>query len=284
MTSSLRLLWTADTAPAPLGMAVAREGGRVLVWHGRQGLFLFDSRGNLLADRVPFPDLSAAACAGDGSHVAAISASGHLCFSGHDLLPRWERTLSQGLAVAVDSFGDRIAAADAAGRLHLFDAHGQELWHTSWPRPLRYLSFVAEATVLVGSSDFGLVMCCDSHGTGLWRDTPLTHTGSLSVSGDGAVIALARFSEGVRCYGIRQGQATSLPGTAPCRLADVSYDGRTFLTVGLDDRVCLRDVQGSVQAEWMPPARPVAVALSTLGDRVVVALDDGKIQTLERRH
>jgi hypothetical protein len=197
-----------------------------------------------------------------------------------ELSPVWERTLPKGVAVAVDSFGDHVAAADAAGGLHLFDARGHTLWRTNWPRPLRFLSFLAEAPVLVGSADFGFVACWDERGNCLWRDTPLTQTGSLAVSGDGSVIAQARFSEGVRCYGLRQPQATSLPGTAPCRLADVAYDGRTFLTVGLDDRICLRDARGAVEAEWTPPVRPVAVALSPLADRVVLALADGALQML----
>jgi hypothetical protein len=280
----MRLLWTSETAPAPRGVALTREGSRVLVWHERQGLFLFDARGNSLGQRTPFQDLASAACAGDGTRFAALSASGHLCLVSADLATCWERTIPQGQAVAVDSFGDRIAAADGVGGLHLLDTDGHALWRASWPRSLRFLTFVAEAAVLIGSADFGLVLCCDNLGRCIWRDAPLTHTGTLSASGDGSVIAIARYSEGVRCYGVRQAVAVPLPGTAPCRLADVSYDGHTFLTAGLDDRICLRDGHGTVRAEWTPAARPVGLSLAALGDRAVVAMADGTIQMLECRH
>jgi hypothetical protein len=67
---------------------------------------------------------------------------------------------------------------------------------------------------------------------------------------------------------------------APCRLADVSYDGRTFLTAGLDDRVWLRDADGGVLSEWALPARPVALALSSAGDRASVAMANGSVHVL----
>jgi hypothetical protein len=169
------------------------------------------------------------------------------------------------------------------GGLHLFDYEGQPLWRIACPRPLRFLSFVPEASVVIGSADFGLVVCCGAAGGLLWRDVPVAHTGALAASGDGSVIALACYSDGLCCYGLRQSRPRSLRATAPCRLADVTYDGRTFLTTGLDDRICLRDANGSARAEWTLPARPVTLSLAPLGDRAVVALPDGKIQMLATR-
>jgi hypothetical protein len=283
MSSPIRLLWTAEPASSLQGVALAREGGRLLAWDSRNGLFLYDERGQLITKRSAPAELVSACCSADGSSFAAIAATGLVYSLDKDLSPRWERAIPKGLAIAIDSFGDRLAAADAAGGLHLFDGEGKELWHTTCPRPLRFLTFVAEVAVVIGSADFGLVVCCDGLGRILWRDAPVTHTGSLTASGDGAVVALARYSEGLCCYSVRQSQARTLRATIPCRLADVSYDGKIFLTAGLDDRVCLRDASGNAMMRWEMPSRPAALALSARGERAAVALTNGTIHMLTTR-
>jgi hypothetical protein len=283
MPSPLRLLWTAEVAHSLTGLALAREGGRFLAWDLRHGLYLFDAEGQRLAHCPAPPGMAGAACAADASRVAAVGAAGQVWSFGADLTPRWERTVkAPGVAVALDSFGDRVAVADGAGGLHLFDRDGRPAWRAACLRPLRFLAFVAEAAFVVGSADFGLVACHDHAGRCSWRDAPVAHTGSLAASGDGGVVALACYSEGLYCYGLSRVGARIMSAAAPCRLADVSYDGRTFLTAGLDDRVCLRSTDGTVLADWACPARPVAVALAPLGERAVVALADGRVQALAR--
>lgn len=276
----MRPLWTEAVAPGLQGMAPAREGGRLLAWDGRHGLYLLDNRGRRVEHRPAPAGLVAAASAGDGNSFAAVGNGGQVWMFEKDLMTRWEKPIGHGSAVALDSFGGHVAAADTAGGLSLFDRDGGLLWRVTFPRPLRLLSFVAEAAVVVGSSDFGLLTCLDAGGNSLWRDAPVTHAGSLSVSGDGGVIALACYSDGLCCYGVKQSKVRVV-NAAPCRLADVSYDGRTFLTVGLDDRLCLRDAEGVVKAERALPSRPVAVALTPLGDRVAVALGDGTVMMLQ---
>ena len=93
------------------------------------------------------------------------------------------------------------------------------------------------------------------------RDAPVTHTGSLTINGDGSVVAIARYGDGLCCYGARQSRPRILRAAAPCRLADVSYDGRVFVTASLDDRVSLRDANGIARADWALPARPVGILL-----------------------
>jgi hypothetical protein len=279
----MRVLWSAEAAPSLQGLAMAREGGRILAWDCRRGLFLFDARGHLIQNRSAPAEMMTACCAADGASFAAIGVAGQVWLLDQQLLPRWERAIPQGAAVALDSFGDRVAAADAAGGLHLFDGQGQPLWRSKCPRPLRFLTFVPEVSVLLGCADFGLVLCCDALGRCIWRDAPVTHTGSLAASGNGSVVAQAGYSDGLCCYGVRQARPQALRGTAPCRLADVAYDGRTFLTAGLDDRIALRDENGSIVATETLPARPVALALAPAGDRAAVALMNGTIQMLTTR-
>jgi hypothetical protein len=283
MSAPSQLIWSAEVAPALHGLSLAREGGRVLAWHARHGLFLFDARGLPLGHRPASSKIVGACCAGDGASVAEIDAAGHVSLLGNDLTPRWERPLPQGTAVAMDSFGRRVAAADGSGGLTLFDRKGDTLWRTTWPRPLRYVAFVPELAVLVASADFGLVVCCDTAGRCAWRDAPVTHAGSLAVSGNGGVVALAHYSDGLCCYATSRSHGKDLREAAPCRLADVAYDGKTFLTAGLDHRVFLRDAEGFARAEWELSDRPVGLALSPVADRAAAALANGKVQVWSTR-
>jgi hypothetical protein len=274
----MRLLWSAEAAPALQGLALAREGGRLLAWDARHGLFLFDSRGHRLVHRAPQADTVNACCSGDGASFATLSRSGLVRLLDQELMPRWEQRFPQeGSALALDSFADRIAVADAAGGLHLLDGQGKSVWQVTSPRPLRFVTFIPEVAALFGSADFGLVLCCDALGRCVWRDTPVTHTGSIAASGDGSILAVARYSDGVCCYGLQQNRPHVVRGTAPSRLADVSYDGRFFLTAGLDDRLCLRDATGGELAVQTLPARLAALALAPAGDRAALALANGTI-------
>ncbi len=281
MQFPLRLLWQCDPGPHLAGLALAREGGRLLARDGVGGIHLLDATGRKLAQQTALRGAVASCCASDGKRFGVAGTAGEVWLLGGDLAVRWERALPPPCrAVALDSFGDRLAAADGSGGLHLFDGGGKLLWRVECPRPLHHLAFVAEAAVVLGSADFGFVVCFDAAGHCTWRDTPVVHVGSLAASGDGGAIALACYGDGLYCYGLRQPRPQVLPQAAPCRLADVSYDGRTFLTAGLDERVSLRDASGVARAEWSAPSRPVALALSPAADRVVLALANGTIQAL----
>jgi hypothetical protein len=197
-----------------------------------------------------------------------------------DLNPRWQRSIDQrATAVAVDSFGQRIVVADAEGGLHLFDEAGSILWKNDSPRPLHFLSFVPEKPAIVGSADFGLVVCFEAGGRSLWRDGLVAHIGSLTTNGDGTTIGLACFSEGACCYRLTEGPKARrmLPAVAPCRLLACSYAGDVWLTVGLEPQLSLREAGGSVRAEAPIEGRPVAIALDPLGRHAAVATAEGQL-------
>jgi hypothetical protein len=228
--------------------------------------------------------LTAVACADDGSVAGAGGARGEVWLLDANLLPRWERRLPRPVtALALGSFGERLAAADAAGGVHLFDSSGQTLWQAVSPRPLRFLAFVPEEPVLFGSADLGLVLNFDALGGVRWRDGLVAHVGSLAVTGDGNLLALACFTEGVVTYPAPQRRQRRLPHTAPCRLAALSYAGDFLLTAGLDNRLFLRDRAGSVLGECPVEGTPAALALSPLGDMALVATVEGRVLALACR-
>lgn len=281
----MRLLWS-QTIPAPLrGLILARERATILAWDGQEGLFLFNELGTIQARRPAPAPIAAAGSAEDGSAcIVAGSQSPGLYWLAPDLAPRRQRSLPQrATAVAVEPLGRRVAVADAGGTLHLLDARGQTVWQATTPRPLHHLAFVPEKPILVGAADFGLVLCFGASGECLWRDGLVAHVGSLAVSGDGSCVILACFSDGLYRYSTTGPQQQRISLDAPCQFAALSYSGERFLTVGGQQRVCLRDSKGDLRDQITLEAPVVAVALSSVADYALVGLANGAIHCFETR-
>jgi hypothetical protein len=278
VTGHVQALWSRPVTHPLDGLALARETGCTLTWDAGQALAWWTRAGDRRASWTAPGAVTVAACADDGSLVAAGSEVGQVWLLSADLALRVERPIKARVcALAVDHLGLQIAVADDAGGLRVLDPDGRTVWKTRSPRPLRFLVFIPEAPLLVGSADFGLVCAYDATGKQAWRDGLVAHVGSLSVSGDGGLIALACYTEGVCAYAADRPRADRLPRCAPCRLVAVSYRGSVLVTVGLEGPLAVRDREGVPRAEHPLPAAPVGLALAPLGDRAVVGLPDALV-------
>jgi hypothetical protein len=278
-------LWSLATGAPPCGVALARESNQLLAWDEHHWLYLLSPRGERQAQARPVGALAAAAIADDGSALAVAGTAGEVSRLAPDLSPRWQRALRRpAVAVALDPFGRRLAVSDARGGLLLLDRDGRPLWEVQQPRPLHHLAFVPEAPFLLGAADFGLVVCLDAAtGRVVWRDGLAAHCGALATSGDGEVIVLACFSDGLRRYGRDGGPKGHVTTKEPCRLAALSFDGKLALVAGRANRLLLLDTGGKVHGIHLLERPAVAVALAALGDRAAVALADGGVLALDLR-
>ncbi len=262
----MRPLWS-QTISAPLrGLSLARERDAVLAWDGRDDLFLFNHAGRLQG-QCSSPAVIAAACGAEDGSAYAVGGSREpvVCWLGPDLSPRWQRPLHRGAtAIALEPLGQYVAVADADGTLYLFDRDGQTRWRATTPRPLSHLAFVPEKPLLVGAADFGLVVCFGSAGECLWRDGLVAHVGSLAVRGDGDGLLLACFGDGLYRYRAAGPPPQQILLDAACSRAAVSYAGDRVLTAERDNRVCLRDGDGTRRDPITLDASPVALALGAL--------------------
>jgi hypothetical protein len=280
----MQLLWSQKIAAPLRGLVLARERGWVLAWDATDVLHLWDRLGRRQAHRQAPAALTAAACADDGGSFAAAGEQGQVWLLAPDLTPRWQRAVPRGAAaVALDPFGGHVAVADVAGNLHLFDRRGAAVAQVMTPRPLHHLAFIPEKPVLAASADFGLVACFDADLRCRWRDGLVANVGSLAVSGDGSLIALACFTEGLCCYAADRSQPTRVAQAAPCHLAAVSYAGDMVLTAGLKNQVALRDREGAVQQEFTAEGPVAALALGALGELAVLGLAEGQVVGLAPR-
>ncbi len=275
--------WTQSVASPLRGLRLAREGEAVFAWDGRNDLFLFDRTGKLQAQRPAPSPVVAAGCSEDGhAFVVALSQTPSVCWLAPDLAPLWVRPLSHpATALAVEPLGDRLAVADAGGTLHLIDSRGKSLWQASTPRALHHLTFVPEKAVLVGASDFGLVVCFGSTGECLWRDGLVAHISSLASNGDGSCLLLTCFSDGLVRYRAEEPKQERISLDAACHLASPTYAGDYLLTADRQNRICVRDDKGTIQDQITLDSAVLAASLAALGDSVFVGLANGTLRRLE---
>jgi hypothetical protein len=136
---------------------------------------------------------------------------------------------------------------------------------------------VPAAPYLLGAADYGLVACFDLTGRCHWRDGLVAHIGSLAVSGEGELVVLACYTEGLQRYTAGGANKGRIALAAPGRLAAISYDGGRLLVAGLSDRLDLLDREGRSLAQGNLDLPPAALAVSALGDTAAAALPDGKV-------
>jgi hypothetical protein len=280
-----KTLWSLATGAPACGVALARESGHLLAWDENHWLYLLNARGERQGQSRPLGALSAACIADDGSALATAGPRGEVARLAPDLTARWQRSLRHpAVAVALDPFARLLAVSDAKGGLFVFDRDGRRVWEGQQARPLHHLAFVPEAPLLLGAADFGLVICLDALGGQLvWRDGLPVHCGGLATSGDGERVVLACFSDGLRRYGRGGAGKGHVTTKEPCRLAALTFDGRQALVAGQANRLLRIDLHGKVSGIHLLERPAVALALSALGDRAVVALADGGVRALDLR-
>jgi len=283
--ASMRPEWSLSLGARLRGLELAREKNWLLTWDENHWLYLVKSTGERQGQVRVAGAVSAASCADDGSAYVAVGGKGEVWWLAPDLTQRWQKSLGhKATAVALDPFGQYVAAADAHGGLHLFDRRGRLVFEAQTPRPLQFLAFVPAAPFVIGSADFGLVACFDLAGRCVWRDGLVAHVGSLAVSGDGEAIVLACFTEGLQRYSLAGKNLGRLSAPEPCRLAALDFEGKHHLVAGLTDRLLLLGPEGSVKSSHLLGTPPAAVVLGALADQAAAALPDGTLMGLDVRN
>jgi hypothetical protein len=271
-------VWSQTLLAPPRGLRWAREKDWLLAWDETHWLYLFDGQGKRQAQKHIDHQLITACAADDGSAYVTLTGKGEVCWLAPDLMPRWQHALPQpGIAAALDPFGQYVAAATQAGAVHIFNHRGQPVRQVTCPRPLHHLVFVPGSAALVGCADYGLVACLDWQGQWLWRDGLVAYVGSLAASGDGELIVLACFGEGVQCYTLAGPKRRRLPGVEGCRSADVSFDGQRILAGTNGNEVVLLNPAGEILARHSLDKSLAGLALDALGRHAAVALADGTL-------
>ncbi len=276
--------WSHALAHSPRGLGLSREKGWLLAWDSQDWLYLLNQAGERQAQIHSPANVAAAAWADDGSAYVAGGAHGEIGWLTPDLRARWERSVGHPVtAMALDPFGQYLAVADSRSALSLFDCQGRQLFQIQSQRPLHHLAFAPAAPFLLGASDYGLAACFDLEGKLVWRDGLVAHIGSLTVSGAGEKIVLTCFTEGLQAYDLKGKNLGRQSLTEACRLAALTYDARHLLVAGMSTRLLWLDGEHRILSTHSLEKPVLAMGLSPLGDRMVVAMANGSLVSLDLR-
>lgn len=195
-----------------------------------------------------------------------------------DLTARWDKKIDgTPLAAVLDPSGQILAVSDAKGSVIFFGPGGESLATVSSPRPLRFLAMVSNVTRVAAAADLGLVGAFDIAGEWIWKDWVLVNVGGLSVSGDGGLLLVACFSDGLHRYGPEGQRQSRLATPEPCRQVAQSYGGDRIVVGGMDVGLAVLNQDGVVLARGRAE-RPIgALAMAPFGDAIYGALAGGGI-------
>jgi hypothetical protein len=84
-------------------------------------------------------------------------------------------------------------------------------------------------------------------------------------------------------YSIAGPRQQWIPFATACHVAALSYTGDCLLTADRDQRVCLRDDEGTPRDQVILDGAIVALSLGALGDRGIVVRADGVVLCLDTR-
>ena len=180
---------------------MARESGQVLAGDSAGGLYLLDRKGQVASLTRGLHPLTAVAWSDSGSGGAAVIGEARLCRLTDRLEVVWSLDLPDAiLSLAVDPFGQYIAAGLANASNYVFDLNKKRVATFETVRPLSFLHLLATEPVILAAAEYGHLCCHQLTGEQLWSEKLWSTVGDMAVTGDGETILLAGFSHGVQLF------------------------------------------------------------------------------------
>jgi len=189
------------------------------------------------------------------------------------------------LAAAFDHDGTRVAVADIAGTVRIWDAASAALVATcpAHDGRVRALAWTGDGAQVVSGGDDGKVVLCDARSGALVHrfEGHAAPVIALDVSKDGTRIASAGFDGPVRVWNRATGLETArLEGhTVPVTSVQFSPDGASLATAGLDSIVRIWDVDSGTLAGTLQGGGVTSmVGWEADGSALITAGMDGTIR------
>jgi hypothetical protein len=198
---SPELRWSFSTEAALVDLALARETGEILAGDASGGIYLLDRRGRLEMVMRGFPNLAGLAFCDSGTAAAVVVDEAKVYRLDRRLEVQWAAELPDAvLCVALDPFGEHIAASLANGTTYIFDSQKETVGRFETERPLCVLCFLVTRPVLLGAAEYGLLCSHRLDGSPNWNEQLWSNVGDISATGDGEHVFLASYSHGVQAY------------------------------------------------------------------------------------
>jgi hypothetical protein len=264
-------------------MRLARETGEVLVSDVSGGLYLLNRMGKVQSLIRTRHAIQRVAWSDAGVGGAAAFDNQTVVWFDRKLQLQWTRELDDNvLCVSVDPFGTHLAISTADGVTSIYTTANRRVSRFETIRPLRYSQFLTNEMTLLAAAEHGLVGRYSMRGDAAWSEKLWSNVGDLAATGDGRTMYLAGFAHGIMAYdgesGVSRGTFVTdgTVGLLTCPFAKKSLVGAT-----LERQLFAIDVNGNATWNLTAPEDVQRIAVSPLGDWIVVGFASGRIVRLD---
>lgn len=275
------LRWSYRPDNPVAGFALARESGDTIVLDELGHLYRLDRRGQLASvNRLPDP-IRQIAWSDTGSLGVAVAGERSLIVLDGKLKVLWQTDAPEDIVgIAVDPYGDYLAASLADRGTILFSRHRKKVASFETIRPLAHLQFLATEPMLVVAAEHGLLAGYTLGGERLWEEKVLSQIGSLAVAGDGSRIILAGFTHGVPIHDEVGDSLGSMmvDGTATRAAADNTCD--RLLVTTLEQALYWVDADGDILWGGQTPEPVTSIAVDPFGESIQLAMPEAGVLRL----
>jgi len=276
-----KLKWTYGTDGPLTACALARETGEVFVGDETGTLCRLDRAGQIQTmTRVPGRLLDLV-WSDDGSSGAAFSAADEIIRFSNDLKTTVQISLPDtGISLAISPFGNQLACGLANGTTMIFNDRKRRIAQFDTMRPLSFLQFCTTEPTLFGSAENGLIGAYNLEGHDLWEEKNWSNVGDLKITGDGDMLYLASFGQGIQAIdgdGAARGSYV-LDGTV--KLLDVSFEPSRMIVSTIERSLYWVDSDGELLWATDAPDDVKSLSCDPLGEWVIVAFENHGVMRL----
>lgn len=275
--------WSFSADAPVLAMSLGRESGELFLADMSGGLYLLNRRGQVTTLTRGFQQLTAIAWSDSGNGGVAAVGEKTLCLLDRTLKTVWSVELSDEiLDVAIDPFGNHVAAAMANGNNIVYDRNKSRLCRFDTVRPLSYIRFVPSVDMIAGVAEYGLVCCHELDGAKIWDETTWSNVGDVCISGDPRNVHIAAYGHGVQGFSLDDGSSRGsfLVDGTPNHVACSYTDSRIAVST-LERHLYWLDGHGELIWASKLADDIAAVACDALGSGFACGLATGRTVWLE---
>jgi len=229
-----------------------------------------------------FHPLTAVAWSDSGNGGAVSIGDSKLCRLTNRLEVAWSVELPDViLALAVDPFGEYVAAGLANGSNYVFDSHKQRVSTFETVRPLSFLRFLVTEATILGAAEYGHLCCHQLTGEQIWNEKLWSNVGDMAVSGDGETILLAGFSHGIQLFDGEGANRGSFVVEGTPNHVSMSFARNRFVASTLERHLYWLDSDGEMVWATSLPEDVCQVHCDPLANWIVFGLASGRLIRLD---
>lgn len=275
------LQWSVGTDGPLTALCLSRESGDIYAADRTGAIQRIDRRGRVIGLTRLSPAIVSLAWSDDGSQGVVIVGENEVIRLGSSLNTLHKFTLPDVcLAAAVSPFGHHLAVSLANGMTLIYNERNRKIAQYETMRPLSFLRFCVTEPLIFAAAEHGLICCHNLSGAEIWRENNLSNVGKMVITGEGDLIYMASFAQGVQAINGDGEFVGSYIVEGTVNRVDASYEPERVIISTIEQSLYWLDADGDQLWRTETPDQIVDILCDPLGEWAVVGFQDQGIHRL----